>query len=62
MICTVCRKEKPVVFELEAAAPSKDRDLQKKLEAEERGHAAGPLHLCAKCMLEGYAYRKKEAA
>ena len=62
MICSLCRKEKPFVFELAAAPRVKDAALQQQLDEEERGAAAGPMHLCSKCMLEGYQYKKREAA
>ncbi len=62
MICSLCHKEKPVVFELDAATRVKNAALQRELDEAGRGAAAGPLHLCSTCMLEGYQYKKKEAA
>lgn len=61
MICSLCRQEKMFVFELDAAPRVKDEALQRQLDADGRGAAAGPLHLCSKCMLEGYQYKKKAA-
>lgn len=62
--CFYCKQRRPIMYELAAAPPvSKTFDkphpeLQKQLDAEGRGRAAGPMQVCSRCYKECYADRR----
>lgn len=62
--CFYCKQRRPIMYELAAAPPvgkvfdKPNAELQKQLDAEGRGRAAGTMQVCSRCYKESYADRR----